>query len=510
MTPLARVRHRAAGEHDDRAERERSRRYEEDRAAARVGAEERRVRQPRCGSCRSALALTVFRLVYLTLSRRFEEAYDLLAARRVEPRAPAGDAVAPPARSSRAAACGSHLRRFTESAGLRLPRWFQTAERIWRSSASGARTRARSRRRAGWATGRSRSSRRTRSSSGASSRRSWGRSRCGASSVPARSSAPRSRRSRPSPTGFLAGARLRVPDDAARRRAAASPALGAMSGLSFLTFGSTAMAQKVMLVGGPVLAGVLCYRACARLTGRPGPAMVAASAYALSALTLSSFSRRPDRAARGDRGDAGHRRAPRGGVRRADPPDGRWRFVAGFGVTLAVASRSCPGCSWRSRSSRWCTCSWAAGGAAASASWRWRSWAAPSCCSPSCRPWPAAAAGPWRRRSAPSTLVRPSPGDRRGPGTWAPAFFLPWPPSSGWRSRAGRGVPGAPRGVGASVALPLAWLSTAGYLPAPLANAPVVPRRGRRAGGLLVALGSRRPASVWNASPSGSVRSARC
>ena len=50
---------------------------------------------------------------------------------------------------------------------------------------------------------------------------------------------------------------------------AASPSLGSMGALSWLTFGSTAIAQKVLLAGGPILASVMLYRALARLTGRP-------------------------------------------------------------------------------------------------------------------------------------------------------------------------------------------------------------------------------------------------
>ena len=65
-----------------------------------------------------------------------------------------------------------------------------------------------------------------------------------------------------SPGGFLGRAGVGVPHD--RRSAgslSASPALGALGGLSWLAFGSTAIAQKVVLAGAPVLAAILLYRA---------------------------------------------------------------------------------------------------------------------------------------------------------------------------------------------------------------------------------------------------------
>ena len=118
---------------------------------------------------------------------------------------------------------------------------------------------------------------------------------------------------------------------------AASPALAAMGGLSSLLLGSTALAQKVMLVGAPVLAAVLMYRAAVRLTGRPGPAVVAAAAYAASAIVMWSFSQGrldllvalavlPAAVERLEVAFGG------GG-----PADAGWRFVVGVGVTFAVA-----------------------------------------------------------------------------------------------------------------------------------------------------------------------------
>ena len=74
-----------------------------------------------------------------------------------------------------------------------------------------------------------------------------------------------------SPQRVLRRAGVGLPDDArSADRSPASPALGALGGLSWLAFGSTAIAQKVVLAGAPALAAILMYRAAARLTGPPG------------------------------------------------------------------------------------------------------------------------------------------------------------------------------------------------------------------------------------------------
>src|SRR4030095_2283105 len=65
------------------------------------------------------------------------------------------------------------------------------------------------------------------------------------------------------------------------------PALG---GGSWVGFGSTALAQKILLGAMPALAGIGTYRAMARQTGSPGAAVVAAAAYVLSATMLWAFS----------------------------------------------------------------------------------------------------------------------------------------------------------------------------------------------------------------------------
>ena len=490
MTPLARVRHRAAGEHDDRPGAERSRRYEEDRAAlASVLKNDAFITL--LWVVPLGFALTLFRLVYLTLSRRFEEAYELLAA--------VGWNVAhlPGTLSRRRGIQRSRrvrdhaLRRFTESAGLRLPRWFQTAERILEEQREWGEDEA----------------------DEPAARRLGHRTVSLVSAHPVivtcfvativvavavRSlvgSGPLVGAALPtfpsSPSGFLAALVSAYRTTPLGGTMAASPALGAMSGLSFLTFGSTAIAQKVMLVGGPVLAGVLCYRACARLTGRPGPAVVAASAYAVSALTLSAFSdgRIALLVAIAAMPPIVERLEVAFGS--ADPPDGRWRFVAGFAVTLAVAVAFVPGVllalgllavvhlvlgGGRRRGLSVVALS-LVGAAVLLFSFV-----------------PTLAAGGGRSLASavgslnPWLVLRLAIGG--GPGTWAPAFFLPIAAVLGLALASGpRRGPALRAAVGASLALPLAWLSTAGYLPAPLANAPVYLAVAAAEEALLVAFG---------------------
>lgn len=70
----------------------------------------------------------------------------------------------------------------------------------------------------------------------------------------------------------------------------ASPALGALGGLSWLTFGSTTLAQKVLLAALPPLAGASMYRALSRQTKQPAAATLGAVVYALSAVVLWAFS----------------------------------------------------------------------------------------------------------------------------------------------------------------------------------------------------------------------------
>jgi GT2 family glycosyltransferase len=123
---------------------------------------------------------------------------------------------------------------------------------------------------------------------------------------------------------------------------AASPALGAMGGLSSLLFSSGWLAQKVVLGGGFVLGAVFCYRGLARRSGSPFAAAVAASAYSLSAVVLWAYSE-------GRIGLLAAVAALPVLVDRlewafgSEPPAARGRFIVGLGLVLAVGVAFEPG-----------------------------------------------------------------------------------------------------------------------------------------------------------------------
>lgn len=70
----------------------------------------------------------------------------------------------------------------------------------------------------------------------------------------------------------------------------ASPALAALGAATWIAFGNAALAQKVVMALLPPIAAILAYRSFARQTARPGTAVVGASAYVLSAAALWAFS----------------------------------------------------------------------------------------------------------------------------------------------------------------------------------------------------------------------------
>ncbi|HEV8053814.1 MAG TPA: glycosyltransferase family 2 protein, partial [Candidatus Limnocylindrales bacterium] len=116
---------------------------------------------------------------------------------------------------------------------------------------------------------------------------------------------------------------------------AGSPALAAIGALSTLVFGSTSLAQKVLLAALPVVAGLTTYRAVARQTGDRPAAAIAGTAYSLSGAMLWAFSDgRIDvlvalaaLPALADRLESAFD---------ASAPAQRRRFVVGLGVALAV------------------------------------------------------------------------------------------------------------------------------------------------------------------------------
>lgn len=343
MTPLARIRHRGASARGDRGEhRVASSRHEEDRAALAAmlknqGASTLLRLLP------LAVLLSAFRLAYLLLGRRFEEAYDVVGAwgwniahlpgtlqrrRRVQKARRVRDRV---------------LRRFTDSAGLRLPRWFQTAERILEEQHEPAQDEE----------GRPVTQRlHRRTASLVSAHPVMVASFVG---IVVGMLATRHLLQPPTLAGGLLPTFPDGPSGLFRELASAtrstgfggslpaSPGIGLLGVLSWASLGSTSLAQKVVLAAVPALAAVLAYRAAMRLTGRAGPSTVAAGAYVFSGMMLWSYSQ-------GRIGGLVALAALPVLVERSevafgrdDLADGHWRFVAGSGVTLAIAVAFEPG-----------------------------------------------------------------------------------------------------------------------------------------------------------------------
>ena len=290
-----------------------------------------------------AVLIGTLRLAYLMLTRRFEGALDLLAAW-------GWNVVHLPGTISRRVRAQSvrkvpdrQLRRFMESAGVRLPRWFTAAGQIFEEQREiedqdeGASVSRRLRDRTASLVG-----------SHPVVVASFVAALVGAVALrglfgpePLHGGAlpvfPGSWR------GFFGELTSAYRTTGLGGTLAASPALGAMGALSWLTFGSTALAQKVLLAGGPLFASIMLYRALARITGRPDASVLGAVAYGLSAMVLWGFSE----------GRIGLLVAlcvlPAMFERlevafgRGEIPDGRWRFIAGVAVTLAVGMAFMPG-----------------------------------------------------------------------------------------------------------------------------------------------------------------------
>jgi GT2 family glycosyltransferase len=291
MTPLARARHMGAearrrhpGDEPDRSER-----YYGDRAALASMLKNYRLRS-------LVLLLPLYavlgfaRLLWLTLTRHFEDGVELLAAwgwnvvhlpGTLRRRFRVQRTRAVPDRS---------IRRFMESSGVRLPRWFETASRILAEQReleeqdAGAPVRQRLRHQ------------------GVSLMRAHpvvvatfvgalfalGAFRGLISPDPLSGGALPSFPAHPD--GFFRELLSGVRTTGFGGTAAASPALGMLGGLSTLLFSSGALAQKAILVGGGALGAIFLYRSLARHTGSPFSAVVGASAYAVSATVLWAYS----------------------------------------------------------------------------------------------------------------------------------------------------------------------------------------------------------------------------
>ncbi|MGZ8604986.1 MAG: hypothetical protein ACXWX9_09575, partial [Actinomycetota bacterium] len=246
-----------------------------------------------------------------------------------------------------------------------------------------------------------------------------------------------------------------------------------MGALSWVAFGSTALAQKVLLGVLPPLAAILAYRSFARQTARPGSAVVAAAAFVLSGAALWAFSEGRIGLLVGltalpvvwDRLD---------GAFSSRRPDRPFRLGAGLGVAVAIAIAFEPGMLLGiglafgahvvagRRRDRGIGLSLLGAAAAALLVF-------PLVADLLVEPGATLASSvgtddPW-------SVLRLAPGG--GPGSWALAGFLPIAAvicfaavEREQRGRAWRAVSVAVGGTG------LAWASAAGYLPDALSNAP--------------------------------------
>ena len=347
MTPLARVRHRASHRCrcDEPADAHHSARYAGGPGRHHGDAEELLASEPAVGRARCRSRSASCGSLFLVLGRRFEEAFDLLGGVGMERGAPARHPRAPASRAEGAPREGPHAAPLHGVGGSAPAAMVPDRRaRSWKNSARSSERRGPARRRDVCGIARPRSWARTRSS--------WVRSSAslvGAVAI----------RSLPGP-GVLAGgvlpalpvarvrllrrARLRVPDHAVGRPARREPG----AGRDGRALDAALREHLARPEGDPAgrarsLAAVLMYRAAVRLTGRPGPSVVAAAAYVASAILLWSFSQgrldllvalavlpaaleRLEVAFGGD-----------------EPADGRWRFVVGVAVTFAVLMAFLPG-----------------------------------------------------------------------------------------------------------------------------------------------------------------------
>jgi len=287
MTPLATARHRDATARGERGQEQRSRstRYYAERAALASMLKDYGV-LTLLWLLPAYTVLGVARILYMALSRRFEDAFDLLAAwawnilhlpgtlrRRIR------------AQSVRSVA-DRKIRPFMAST-FRLPRWFERAEEILDEGLEELEDeelgRPLPRRAAGVAAGHP----------------------VLLGSILAIGLGAMAVRHLVGPEILSGGALASFPADlrdffgelgsGVRTTVLGgvqpgSPALAGLGAGSWVAFGSTSLAQKVLLGAMPALAGVAMYRAMARQTGSPASAVVAAAVYVLSAIMLWAFS----------------------------------------------------------------------------------------------------------------------------------------------------------------------------------------------------------------------------
>lgn len=337
MTPLATARHRGAtGRGERRTHRHRSSRYYAQRAALAAMLKNYGI-LTLLWVLPVYLALGVARLVYLAIARRFEDAYDLLAAWGWNLLRVPGT-LARRVRAQRVRSVRDRVvRRFMASA-LRLPRWFERAEEFLDEGLEELEDEELGaplpRRAASVASGHP-------VLLGSAVAIVLGvlavRHFIGPEVLTGGALAAFPGQAQAFMHELVSGIRTTVLGGGQP----ASPALAGMGAASWVALGNTALAQKVLLGVMPPLATIAMYRAMARQTSRPGPAVVAAAAYVLSGLTLWAFSEgRLDLMVAlavlpfaWDRLDGAF-------ARRA--PERRFRQAVGLGVALAIGASFFP------------------------------------------------------------------------------------------------------------------------------------------------------------------------
>ncbi|HEX6331569.1 MAG TPA: glycosyltransferase family 2 protein [Actinomycetota bacterium] len=254
---------------------------------------------------------------------------------------------------------------------------------------------------------------------------------------------------------------------------AASPALASVGGVTWASFSNPDLAEKVVLAALLPMAAIIAYRSFARQSGRPGSAVAAAAAYALSGVALWAFSEGRIPLLVGlaalpviwDRADAAF--GPR-------VPERPFRLGVSLGVAVAIAISFEPGLllavglvivvhavAGRRRGRGLGLTALAAAAAAVLAFPAVGDVAAD----------PAAALTSFVGTGDPWSVLRLAPGG--APGSWALAGFLPvaallcFAAVETDRGRAWRAMSVAVAGTAA------AWASATGRLPEEVANAPV-------------------------------------
>jgi GT2 family glycosyltransferase len=466
MTPLAQVRHRDARAAGARGREGHGGQYQAERAALAA-----MLKNYGVWSLLWLLPLHavigVVRLVSLTLSRRFEDAYELASAwtwnlvhlpstlrRRVR------------AQSVRSVGDGA-VRRFMQSTLIRMPRWFQQAERIFEEQLEeeGARVPVRARAMSlgsqhpvlvAWVVG------------GAVALLSYRV----LMSAPALQGGALPAFPGPATT-YFAELLSAVRTTGLGGTSAASPALALLGALAWLPGFDGAVVAKLLLGALPPLAALVLYRGLARQTGDRVAGVVGGVTLALSAVVFWGFSDGRIALLAGvvviaavfDRIDQAF----------GERPSAPIRFVVATGAIVALGLAFAPGIGLAVAAmvlAAIVTGPRRVGGLllllAASAVGGVLVFPLV----PAFVKDPGAALGSWVGAADLLWLGRLAPG--RGPGTWAVAWFVPVAAVIAFslvgpdlRRRAWRGV------LLALLGTLLAWASAAGWLPAAMSNAPV-------------------------------------